>query len=302
MMPVLAALVMTQCPPPTGTFTIVPGAGSTNSLGQVLPVVQWTISCPAKGPSCPNDPQLSITDLRTELAADTAERVGRGSGYDSPQSTGSGVLPGLDSVVFGANVQFSAVAGCNNRGSLMRLTSAPVVFAPTGDATSRSALLRSGATVTGAVDPDQVPVGQSVHLSAAVAVLPAPTEDVVVRIEGAGVSFRKAYRRTGTGTDSLMAQAYRADPDANVTPTTPGAIRLWVEFLGTRSPEFVFTAVAGDGSGSAGSGGSAGGGSAGGSGSTGPRQGCSTAPGLWSLVAVALLRRWGGARRKPDAR
>lgn len=295
MLTLTLAALLTQCPPPTGTLTIVPGAGMTNSLGQTLPLVRWAITCPPQGGACPNATRLTLGDIRTEFAANPTERplVGSGTGY--PDATlGEGVLPGLSQTLVGANVQVSVLAGCNNRGSEARLTSAPVAFAATlVSADSRSVLLRTGTSVTDTRPFDQVPVGAAVHLTAGFEVLPSTTEDVTVRIEGAGITFSRAYRRTSSGADSVM-RAYRDDATANVTATATGPIRLWLEYAGTRSPEALFTAVpagsTGAGGGTAQTGGGAGslsGGTAGGA--TMPRGGCSSMPGLLPLLAAWVL-------------
>ncbi|MDP3154682.1 MAG: hypothetical protein Q8N23_18530 [Archangium sp.] len=292
MLTTLVVLLSAQCPPATGTLTIDP-LGPTNSLGQRLPLVRWTISCPPQNPpSCPNVPSAALGDLRTEFAADptSAERVGQGTG--SSGASGEGPLPGLSQTLFGANVQFSALVSCNNRGSDVRLVSAAVVFAPTLNANSRSALLRNGVSIIGPAEPDRLAIGQPVFLSASFEVLPALTEDVTVRVEGAGVSFSKAYRReAGGGKDAIVA-AYRRDPQANVTPTSAGTVKLWLEFAGIRSAEAVFTVSTGGTSGGGAGGGIGAGGGGAGAGEV-PAGGCRAVPGaeLMLLTAAGALRR-----------
>jgi hypothetical protein len=293
MLGVVLSFVVGQCPPPTGTFTIVPGAGPADALGRRTPRVQWALTCPPQSSQCPNTPTVSIVQVHTELAAEPTTRVASGTGYNAPMATGDGVLPGFGDIVYGVNVQVSALVECNNRGSSARLTSAPVVLPPVVDPSIRNAFLRTGTAITGFADADQVPVGRSVHLTGSFAVLPAPSEEVVVRIEGAGVSFSKAYRRPANGNaEAVIMASYRGDPMANVTPTSPGPMRLWLEFLGTRSPELIFTAVTGSGGGGGAGGGEsgAGGGSASG-GTTSMSPGCSTSAGLGPLLALLLVRR-----------
>jgi hypothetical protein len=298
MLTTLVMLLAAQCPPATGTLTIDP-AGPANSLGQQLPLVRWTINCPPQNPpSCPNVPSAALAELRTVFAADplSVERVGQGTGFSG--ASGEGPLPGLSQTVFGANVQFSALASCNNPGSDVRLVSPPVVFAPSLNANSRSALLRDGVTITGPAAPDRLVIGQAVFLSASFEVLPALTEDVTVHVEGAGISFSKAYRReAGGGKDAIVA-AYRRDPQANVTPTSAGPVKLWLELAGVRSAEALFTVGEGGSSGGGTGGGTSNTGGTGGSGGGAAPGGCQSVPGAELMLLAAA---WGLRRKKKHA-
>jgi hypothetical protein len=286
MLATLLALMLQQCPPPTATLTINPGAGPADLNGNALPRVSWAVSCPPQSATCPNVPTASLADLRTEFAAVPGERLGSGSGFSG--ASGEGPVPGLSSVLSGANVQFSALVDCNNPGSFARVTSAPVVFAPVL-ATSGSLLVTTrdaNDQITGVAQPNAIPVGQRVALNAPFAVELATDEPATVRVQGAGVDWVRAYRFSPRRNADAVVQELQRDPAARFVFTQPGTVAMTVELAGARSREATFTVVSGAGGGS-------GGGSAGtGGGSSPPMElGCNAGGGVLLLGMLALFRR-----------
>lgn len=295
MLTLIILVAISQCPPPAVTLTIAPNAGSMDANGNRLPRVSWSVQCPPQSAVCPNVPTASLSLLRTEFAASPAETLGQGTGFQGP--TGEGPLPGMSSSVVGANVQFSALAECNNAGSSGRFRSAPVVFAPTLSPNSRFVAERDAAgAVVGVQNADAIPVDVPVQLRGGFEVVLAPNEVATVRVSGAGVDFSKAYSFPDRRSATAVMQAYIADPSAQVRFASPGPVRMWVELAGVKSVEAAFTVLAANGAG----GGSGGGAGAAGGGGGGPTQGCSSsgAPLVGALAMLWLRRR---ARAVPRA-
>lgn len=290
MIQILALIALSQCPPPTGTLTIVPNAGTADANGNKLPRVTWSVSCPPQSTSCPNTPSASLGDLRTEFAAMPSERLGNGTGFSG--ATGEGPLPGQSSAVIGAHLQFSALVECNNPGSSVRLTSAPVAFAPVLNVGAPLAFERSEADSPVGVFPfDAIPAARRVELRPSFGLELAPNEAVTVRVKGPGVDWSKAYTFANRARSTDVQVAFRDDPTARFTFTGPGPATVSMELAGARSVDATYTIVAGGaGGGAGGSGGGSGGGTgASGGGGSAPRGGCSTAPGLCLAVAVLTV-------------
>lgn len=295
MLTTLALVFLQQCPPPTVTLTINPGAGAVDINGNHLPRVSWVVNCPAQGGSCPNVPAANLADLRTEFAAMPSERLGFGTGFQG--ASGEGPLPGLSSYVMGAHVQFSALVECNNPGSAVRATSAPVVFAPTLNVGAPVVMTRAADdSITGLAPPQEIPLNTRVELRPSFAVVLAPNESATVRVQGAGVDWSKTYSFPDRRNADALSAAVTNDPAARFTFTQPGTVSMTVELAGVRSVPATFTVVSGGGSTGGGTGGgSTGGGTGGNTGAGGgggmPSGGCSSAPGLVLLAALAFLRR-----------
>ncbi|MBL8957168.1 MAG: hypothetical protein JNK82_40720 [Myxococcaceae bacterium] len=284
----LAVLVAAQCPPPTATVTIVPEAGATDLNGYKLPRVTWSVTCPPQSASCPNVPSANLSLLRTEFAADPSELLGQGTGFSG--ASGEGPLPGQSSSLIGANLQFSALAECNNPGSALRVSSAPVVFAPTLNKDALFVAERDASdALVGTFPADAIPAGRKVELRPSFGLELAPNEQVTVRVQGPGVDWSKQYSFPSRARSSEVGVAFRDDSTARFTFTGAGTATVTMELAGVRSAAASFTVVAG---GTGGGSGGTGGGSAGnGTGGGGAPQGggCSATPGLFTLLAALTL-------------
>jgi hypothetical protein len=288
----ILALLLAQCPPPTGSVTITAGAGSPDISGVNKPLVSWNITCPPQSAACPNVPSANLTSLRTEFAAQPTERYAQGSGFQG--ASGTGPLPGFGDVVNGGHFQFSALAECNNVGSFVRLTSAPVVFKPVLVGTFFFVSERDGSdAIVGTFPANEIPVGKRVELRAPFEVWLAANEAVEVRVEGAGVSWSKSYSfPTRPSSASAATTAMRDDPAARFTFSQPGPVTVSMTLAGVKSNDAVFTVVNASGSSGGGSGSGGGGGaSSTGGGGGGTAGGCVAAPGLLPLLALVLWRR-----------
>lgn len=287
----LIALLLSQCPPPTGTVTINAGAGSPDLNGVNKPLVAWNVVCPQQGGSCPNVPNVTLSLLRTEFAAAPTETYAQGTGFSG--ASGTGPLPGFGDVVSSGNVQFSALVECNNPGSSVRLTSAPVVFKPTLSGTFFFVSERDGSdAIIGTFPQDAIPVGRRVELRPPFEVNLAPNEPALVRVEGGGVTWSKSYSFPTRPSANAVTTAMRDDPTARFTFLQPGPVAVSLSLAGVKSNDAVFTVVgagAGGGGGSSGTGGGSGGsGATGGGGMTG---GCTTAPALLPVLLALWWRR-----------
>ncbi len=205
------------------------------------------------------------------------------AGWPAPGGTVPCTFPG----VAGVNVKVASRGSCSGQGYMIddwRYSSNVVVPPALEDLSLNMKGNYPGARAT----LSSVPVGVPFRVYG-INAIPAGSDVVTIRVEGAGISFTRTYgaKTDSTGKPQSISLDWGNDPDdsASIVAKQVGDFQLWAELNGVKSK--VVTLHADTRSESSGS--SSGGGSGGGTGNT-PSGGCSSV-GVGGLALAALLLR-----------
>lgn len=287
-------LPMLACPPPIATVTISPtGGGMDTTFQREKPSLQYDVMCPAPTATCPNAvTRVAIGTYYVYWAAEpepAKEAAFRATPNEFPGTAAAGNLPlSVASTGWGQKLTLKVLIACLNNTSDTFYAPAAVIppHLSISDRARFGAKLPDSANKS--VPADQIPQGTKFRLTPTFHVWPRMGEKATVRITGPGIDFTKDYvddPATTTTSDSHdVSDAYNKDPATALTATDTGAIKMWLEFEGTRSVELAYTVVpaaSGTGGGGGGTGGSAGG--------AAPAGGCSAAGLGAPMLGVLLL-------------
>ena len=297
-------LPLMVCQPPAVTVSIDPtGGGMDPTFMHELPSLRYDVVCPPPVTGCSNTvTRVGVGPYYVYWASEpTTQQSFHATPYETQGSTVTGnVVLASSQDAWGCKLIAKVTAYCANAGA-GTFDVPPTVVPPFVRINDRklfgAAIYPSGSAKS--VDADAVPVNTPFRLTPKFFVWPKGAEQVTVRILGAGIDFTGHYgddpATTTTSDTHDVYDAYAKDPASLVTANATGAVKLWLEFEGTKSVEVSYTVTA---AASGAGGGSGSGGGSGGGGSSHTGGGCSTgvasAPEL-ALAVLLLLRR---VRRK----